>query len=208
MSLRKGTTLIAGNPVVDQSVIEDSPNAVAGGAVFDALGRADASSLIDMVASANTASGGNGLQGNMGFVEDSTYAGCYYRNVTVNNQTVQEWLNPPLVVGTEYRTTERFLGRPVYVKAIDLGSLPANVGDSVTQEINEARAPVSITGYLYTSGGSNGSAAYNLPTYDNAIAIYFNTSSSKRNFGVRRNATAYAASSYSAVIIAKYVKSS
>lgn len=34
-----------------------------------------------------------------------------------------EWVNPPLVRGVEYRATERFLGKPVYVKAINFGAV-------------------------------------------------------------------------------------
>ena len=32
-----------------------------------------------------------------------------------------EWDNPPMLPGVEYRTTERFLGKVVYVKTYDLG---------------------------------------------------------------------------------------
>ena len=34
-----------------------------------------------------------------------------------------EWINPPMELGTEYRTTERYLGKPVYVKAVDCGQI-------------------------------------------------------------------------------------
>lgn len=36
-----------------------------------------------------------------------------------------EWVNPPMELGTEYRTTERYLGKPVYVKKVDFGNAPA-----------------------------------------------------------------------------------
>lgn len=32
-----------------------------------------------------------------------------------------EWVNPPMLFGTEYRTTERYMGKPVYVKMVNLG---------------------------------------------------------------------------------------
>ena len=32
-----------------------------------------------------------------------------------------EWINPPMQPGIEYRTTERYLGKPVYCKVVDLG---------------------------------------------------------------------------------------
>ena len=35
-----------------------------------------------------------------------------------------ESVNPPMQVGVEYRTTERYLGSPVYAKLIDVGILP------------------------------------------------------------------------------------
>lgn len=35
-----------------------------------------------------------------------------------------EWVNPPMILGTEYRTTERYLGKPVYVQVVDFGQLP------------------------------------------------------------------------------------
>lgn len=34
-----------------------------------------------------------------------------------------EYVNPPMILGTEYRTTERYLGKPVYVKAVDCGQI-------------------------------------------------------------------------------------
>ena len=35
-----------------------------------------------------------------------------------------EWVNPPMQVGLEYRTTERWQGKPVYYKVVDFGGLP------------------------------------------------------------------------------------
>lgn len=43
-------------------------------------------------------------------VEDSSYPGCYYRMV----DGVKEWINPPMVINAEYRTTERFGQCPVW----------------------------------------------------------------------------------------------
>ena len=47
-------------------------------------------------------------------VEDTSYPGCYYRMAG----SVKEWINPPMVPGVEYRTTDRFNGVPVYTKLI------------------------------------------------------------------------------------------
>lgn len=37
-----------------------------------------------------------------------------------------EWVNPPMELGIEYRTTERFWGRPVYYKIVDCGQIADN----------------------------------------------------------------------------------
>ena len=43
-----------------------------------------------------------------------------------------EYINPPMALGVEYRTTERHLGKPVYVKAVDFGALPNATTKTVT----------------------------------------------------------------------------
>ena len=64
-----------------------------------------------------------------------------------------EFQNPPMVVGKEYRTTERYLGRPVYTIAFDFGALPAS-----GYKILYAPAAANISDIVayggYTSGGT------------------------------------------------------
>lgn len=43
-----------------------------------------------------------------------------------------EYINPPMTLNTEYRTTERFLGKPVYVKVINFGALPSASSRSIS----------------------------------------------------------------------------
>ena len=43
-----------------------------------------------------------------------------------------EWVNPPMELGVEYRTTERYLGKPVYAKVIDFGAMPNNTQKQVS----------------------------------------------------------------------------
>ena len=52
-----------------------------------------------------------------------------------------EYLNPLLSLGVEYRTVERYNGKPVYVKAINFGALPNNTNKSVEHGV----AAVSYT---------------------------------------------------------------
>lgn len=43
-----------------------------------------------------------------------------------NSEVTEVWENPPMQVGTEYRTTERYRGKAVYCKVLDCGALPNN----------------------------------------------------------------------------------
>ena len=54
-------------------------------------------------------------------IESADYSGCYY---VLNGSTV-EWVNPPMRLGVEYRTTERYLGKPVYAQLMNFGNAPA-----------------------------------------------------------------------------------
>lgn len=75
-------------------------------------------------------------------IEDSTHPGCYYRMV----DGVQEWINPPLVLGVEYRTTKRHNGNPVYVKSTELDlSVSGSKHVGISRDITNV---VSIEGCL------------------------------------------------------------
>ncbi len=52
--------------------------------------------------------------------ESSDFPGCYYR--TVGEE--EEWVNPPMLINMEYRTTERWCGKAVYTKIFSV-ALPA-----------------------------------------------------------------------------------
>ncbi len=54
-------------------------------------------------------------------IESADYSSCYY---VLNGSTV-EWINPPMNLGVEYRTTERYLGKPVYAQLMNWGNAPA-----------------------------------------------------------------------------------
>lgn len=43
-----------------------------------------------------------------------------------------EYINPEMELGVEYRTTERYLGKPVYVQAVNFGTFPNANTKSVT----------------------------------------------------------------------------
>ncbi len=73
-------------------------------------------------------------EASLGFVEDNTYVGCFYRMVGGE----KEWLNPPMEVGREYRTIKRYNSFPVYTKRIDYGYLrnePANMNGVTADKV-------------------------------------------------------------------------
>lgn len=69
-----------------------------------------------------------------------------------------EWANPPLALGVEYRTTERYLGKPVYCQAVDFGELPnaATKGLYVSTMTNVDQtirwAGITSNGYVLPGG--------------------------------------------------------
>lgn len=67
-----------------------------------------------------------------------------------------EWINPPMQLGVEYRTTERFLGKPVYVKVVDC--TPLTDGKNVPHGITDADLIVYARG---TRGSSPLPLIYN-----------------------------------------------
>lgn len=58
-----------------------------------------------------------------------------------------EWVNPPMVVNTVYRTTERYKNKPVYAKLVDFGTLPNNDLKNVGY-YNGSTGAVSLTAML------------------------------------------------------------
>lgn len=57
-----------------------------------------------------------------------------------------EWRNPNTELGLEYRTTERYNNKPVYVKLIAFGNLPNQAATSVAHGISNIDAFVSVSG--------------------------------------------------------------
>lgn len=101
--------------------------------------------------------------------------------IVVRNMTygsfVGEWEyeNPPMNLNVEYRTTERYLGKPVYVKTINMGNLPGNaVKRASFQSNNVVDKIVSVTGQCTTDSGVNMSMPYHTgsgPNWNTVILI-------------------------------------
>ena len=97
-----------------------------------------------------------------------------------------EWENPPMVAGVEYRTIERYQGKPVYTKLVNLSTLPnattktVSHGASATAVLRVAGVTSTGTTIPYRSGDSIGTISAN----KTSIVVYYNYNAS--------SATAYA----------------
>ena len=77
------------------------------------------------------------------------------------------WVNPPMGLGVEYRTTEKYAGLPVYKKVISIGNLPSNTSDTLycETEIRSLNTNHIISVQLLAGSGDNsGINLTHLPT--------------------------------------------
>lgn len=111
-----------------------------------------------------------------------------------------EWVNPPMELGVEYRTTERWMGKPVYVKVVDCGTLPNNDSKTVSTGVSGYFRPVEIEARRPIDGG--GQVVQRLPIIsgNDVLAIGFMYGS-----GVRIVTTSDM-SAYTAIATVKYTK--
>ena len=91
---------------------------------------------------------------NYGIVEMESYGtgtGYKVRAIVINGVLGDwEWENPPMALGIEYRTTERYLGNPVYTKLIDYGSMPNSTAKRV-QHGASVKDVKRCSGYVHTA---------------------------------------------------------
>ena len=62
-----------------------------------------------------------------------------------------EYENPPMQLGIEYRTTERYLSKPVYAKLIDCGNLPAPGSTKNVSHGVSGCLPIMVTAQMSNS---------------------------------------------------------
>ena len=55
-----------------------------------------------------------------------------------------EWINPPMKIGVEYRTTERYDGKPVFVMAVNGGAFPDNSSKIIEVQIPDTSGQVKM----------------------------------------------------------------
>lgn len=119
------------------------------------------------IATATVIKDGKWIELKINFILSGCVAVCVYNN----GWGEWEWENPPLTLGTEYRTTERYNGKPVYIKLVNCGTLPNNT----TKAVSISGATQIIDAYGVTSTGQK------LPTRSldnwigNEVSINYNT---------------------------------
>lgn len=62
-----------------------------------------------------------------------------------------EWVNPPMILGVEYKTTERCFGIPVYTKIIYFGILPSAGEASCPWNTDGNYMPIRVSGWTVKS---------------------------------------------------------
>ena len=111
-----------------------------------------------------------------------------------------EFENPPLKNNTEYLTTERCDGKPVYVKRVDLGALP-NASNKREVIVPTGSNIVGIDGYsVYTSGAGN--VIYTPLVKTDGITSFF-VNQTTGQVGINTDTDL---STYTATVIVKYTK--
>lgn len=81
-----------------------------------------------------------------------------------------EWINPPMAPGVEYRTTERYNGKPVYTKYINFGALPSAAGqikEAIISNDNTMAQIISFGAIQY----SNGDVFYAFPLDTKSVLV-------------------------------------
>ena len=66
-----------------------------------------------------------------------------------------EWVNPPMALGYEYKTIERYNKNPVYAKLVYAGSFPQNSYKDVQHGIQNIDFMISCIPTSYAADGSN-----------------------------------------------------
>lgn len=97
---------------------------------------------------------------------NSLYLECV-RVYDGTNWSELEWVNPPMELENEYRTTERWNGKAVYTKLVDLGALPGRAENKLV-----SIGVTGITNMLRVEATASGGTA--MPyTYQHNVKILF-----------------------------------
>lgn len=123
--------------------------------------------------------------------------GCKVQRVIYGSTVYDwEWVNPPMDAGVEYRTTERYNGKIVYVKLVNFGTLPSNTYKDVTLS-SAAVTAVRIDGILNYTGES---------TYASLLGVSFVSSAQVLSTKIRITTNTTNATKWTAMVMVWYTK--
>ena len=118
-----------------------------------------------------------------------------------------EYLNPPMELGVEYRTTERYLGKPVYTKLVDCGVAPNNSTSEVLIKNSDGNT-IPVARFV-----SINSICYAEPTFqqtvpnltnDTAVSLYY--SGGAPQIRIKTTTSNWATNGYHVIATIKYTK--
>ena len=113
----------------------------------------------------------SGDKSSKGYVTQTIYRSSGNGTIVRHNKSgewIEEWDNPPMVLGVEYRTTERWQGKAVYTKLISFGALPNTATGSVSVGADELNV-ISLHGV-----SSNGNYIYDIATMPGVSEFAYN----------------------------------
>ena len=108
------------------------------------------------IATANVAASGGWIELRLTYV----LTGCVAVAVYNYGWSEWEWVNPPMELGKEYRTSERYNGKPVYIMAFNAGSMPNNKTLRVTLPGKIQGQEIIHTALRIKSGSNSMQMAY------------------------------------------------
>lgn len=121
------------------------------------------------------------------------------RYTTDGTTWIEEYVNPPMNEGIEFRTTERYLGKPVYKIVLNLGALPSE-GSASAQLPSSPVDIVELSAYAIATGTVDPLPVFN-PSTGAIKAILRKTGSFTVGIRVFEDMSAY-----SAYAVVKYTK--
>lgn len=96
-----------------------------------------------------------------------------------------EYLNPLLSPGVEYRTAERYNGKPVYVMAVDGGTFPDNSTKTIEVQIPDASGQVKMLDcYGVLDNGTQIPGLYGSPVFAASNYLGLFTQNGPGKFGI------------------------
>ena len=105
----------------------------------------------------------------------TTYYPYYDYPTAITKNGIVEYLNPPMELGVEYRTTERYKGKPVYAKLVDCGKFPApGSSKQIAHGISNCY-PIRVTGQMINTNTVPWSEAYSIGADGTNIRLYAQT---------------------------------